>query len=142
MPNRDIIKSKVSAIGSYFEELMPFIEEAKKRIITIKDPKLYIIERLFLFVDAAIDINTHIIIHNKFESPDDYAGTFIILGKNKIIPNDLAINISGSVGLRNKMVHGYEKVGRQEMLDYITNGIGNYSEYMKYIDEYMNSFKE
>ena len=121
---------------------MPLIEEVKKGEITTKDQKVYVIESLFLLiVDAAIDINTHIISRNKLESPDDYAGTFTILGKNKIIPIELADKIFGSVGLRNKMIHGYESVKRQEMLDYITNGIGQYSEYMKCINKYVDSLK-
>lgn len=142
MPNKDVVKNKLSAMSTYFEELMPYIEDTKKGTITVKDPKVYIIERLFLLiVDAAIDINTHIITRNKFESPDDYEGTFTILGKNKIIPNKFALKISGSVGLRNRMTHGYEKVERQVMLDYIVNGIGMYSEYMKYINGYMDGLK-
>ncbi len=129
-------------MSSYLQELSPYIEEAKKGAITPEDQRIYIIERLFLLiVDAAIDVNTHIITRNKLESPEDYTGTFVILGKNKIIPHEFALKISGSVGLRNKMVHGYEKVQRQEMLNYIVNGIGTYSEYVKYINDYINSFK-
>lgn len=143
MPNKDVIKNKLSAMSSYFEELIPYIEEVKKGGITVEDPKVYIVERLFLLiVDAAIDINTHIITRNKFESPDDYVGTFTAMEKNKIISSELALKISGSIGLRNKMVHGYEKIGRQEMLDYITSGIGQYAEYMKYIDKYINNLKD
>mgnify|MGYP001600875647 CR=1 FL=1 len=62
MPNKDIIEGKLAAMSLYFEELMPLIEEVKKGEITTKDQKVYVIERLFLLiVDAAIDINTHII---------------------------------------------------------------------------------
>jgi uncharacterized protein YutE (UPF0331/DUF86 family) len=126
----------------YLSELMPYIEKARKGVITIESPELRGIERLFLLVvDAAIDINTHIITRNKFESPDDYQGTFGILAKHKVIPSELADKIQDSVGLRNMMTHGYEKVQKQKMFDDIVGGIDQYSEYMKAIANYIEKIK-
>src|SRR3989344_9634908 len=103
MPDTDVIKSKLGAMRDYLSELFPHIEKARQGIITIESPEIRIIERLFLLiVDAAIDVNTHIITRNKFESPDDYQGTFGILAKHKVIPLELADQIQESVGLRNK----------------------------------------
>lgn len=142
MPNHDVITSKLGAMRDYLFELLPYIEKARQGIITIESPELRIIERLFLLiVDAAIDINTHIITRNKFESPDDYQGTFGILAQHKVIPSELAEKIRESVGLRNIMTHGYEKVQRQKMFDDIVNGIGQYSAYMKAISDYVERIK-
>jgi len=142
MPNPDVITSKLGAMRDYLSELMPYIEKARKGVITIESPELRGIERLFLLVvDAAIDINTHIITRNKFESPDDYQGTFGILAKHKVIPSELADKIQDSVGLRNMMTHGYEKVQKQKMFDDIVGGIDQYSEYMKAIANYIEKIK-
>lgn len=138
MPNHDVISSKLGAMRDYLSELLPYIEKARQGFITIESPELRIIERLFLLVvDAAIDINTHIITRNKFESPDDYQGTFGILAQHKVIPSELAEKIRESVGLRNMMTHGYEKVQRQKMFNDIINGIDQYSTYMEAITNYM-----
>lgn len=138
MPNSDVIKSKLGAMRDYLSELLPYIEKAKQGLITIENPELRIIERLFLLiVDAAIDVNTHIITRNKFESPDDYQGTFSILAQHKVIPFELAEKIRESVGLRNMMTHGYEKVQRQKMFDDIVHEIDQYVAYMKAIAEYV-----
>lgn len=129
-------------MGSYMEELMPFIEKYRRGEMSLDNPEVHVIERLFqLLADAAIDINTHIITRGGLESPDDYEGTFRIVGKSKIIPYDLAERISNSVGLRNRMVHGYEKVQKKKMLDDISNGINQYTEYMRHISEYMEKQK-
>ncbi|MEK7213942.1 MAG: HepT-like ribonuclease domain-containing protein [Patescibacteria group bacterium] len=142
MPNNDIIASKLGAMRDYLSELLPYIEKARQGIISIESPELRIIERLFLLiVDAAIDINTHIITRNKFESPDDYQGTFATLAQHKVLPLQLADKIKESVGLRNMMTHGYEKVQRQKMFNDIINGIDQYSTYMKIIAEYMEKIK-
>ncbi len=143
MPNRDVIKSKLGAMRDYLSELMPYIEKARQGVISLESPELRIIERLFLLVvDAAIDVNTHIITRNKFESPDDYQGTFGVLAKHQIISFGLADKIQDSVGLRNVMTHGYEKVQRQKMFDDIVSGVNQYSEYMKVIEEYVEKLKK
>src|SRR3989338_5201189 len=100
MPDADIIKSKLAAMGVYLEKLAPFLEKYRSGTVAYDSPDVFVIERLFqLAVDAAIDINTHIITRGNLESADDYEGTFRVLGDNKIIPFDLGDKISGSVGL-------------------------------------------
>ena len=107
----DVVKSKLAAMGKYLERLLPYLERYKKGEIGLDNPDVFVVERLFqLTVDAAIDINTHIITRGNLEPADDYEGTFRILGKSGIIPFELGDKISGSVGLRNRMVHRYEKV--------------------------------
>ncbi len=138
MPNGDVIKSKLAAMSIYLDKLMPYLERYRKGEIALDHPDVFIIERLFqLIVDAAIDINTHIITRGNLEPADDYEGTFRTLGKNKVISFSLGDEIAGSVGLRNRMVHGYEKVQVKKMLDDISSGIGQYVEYMKQISEFM-----
>ncbi|MEK7621806.1 MAG: DUF86 domain-containing protein [Patescibacteria group bacterium] len=142
MPDKDIIKSKLAAISEYLPRLMSNLEVYRQGKLMLDDDRVFVIERLFqLIADAAIDINTHIIIQGKLESPDDYEGTFRILGQHKIIPLDFAEKISGSVGLRNRLVHGYEKVQRKIALDDISNGISQYVEYVKHIQEFVENKK-
>lgn len=133
MFSSEIIESKLAAIKKYLSVLEPLVPKVK-----VGSLEMYAIERLFqLIVDAAIDINTHIITRSNFHTPDDYQGTFAILQENKILPYDLADKISKSVGLRNLLVHGYEKVDKEEMLRHISNGIGQYIEYMKHINDFL-----
>jgi len=142
MLNIDIVKTKLAAMGNYIEKLLPYLEKYRKGEILLDSPDVFVVERLFqLTVDAAIDINTHIITRNNLESPDDYESTFKVLGKNQIIPLELGEKISGSVGLRNIMVHGYEMVQVKKMLDDISDGIGQYVEFMKSISEFVEKNK-
>ncbi|MBI2100806.1 MAG: DUF86 domain-containing protein [Candidatus Vogelbacteria bacterium] len=142
MPDKDIIKSKLAAMSEYLPQLMSHLETYRQGKLRLDDEKVFIIERLFqLIADAAIDINTHIITRGKLESPDDYEGTFQIIGKHHIIPPELAEKISGSIGLRNRMVHDYEKVQRKRALDDIAGGINQYVEYMRFINQYLEKIK-
>ena len=44
MPNPDVITSKLGAMRDYLSELMPYIEKARKGVITIESPELRGIE--------------------------------------------------------------------------------------------------
>lgn len=137
MPDKTIVTAKLSAMSEYYNELIPYLEKYRTGEIPLNDPRIFIVERLFqLIADSAIDINTHIMTRAKFEASDDYEGTFRIIAKHGIIPVPLAEQISGSVGLRNRMVHGYEHVQRKKMMDDIAGGIEQYVVYMKHINDF------
>ena len=54
-----------------------------------------------------------------------------------IMPSAFAEKISESVGLRNGIVHQYEKIETDRMLNDIRNNIGDYVEYVKYITAFI-----
>ncbi len=137
MIDKDLIKNKMYDIQGYYRELEPILKEESRSIIE-NVVKLRATERLFqLIVDAAIDINTHIISESDFQVPNDYQGTFVTLGDNKVLPMDFAGKIAPSVGLRNLIVHKYGKVDIKKMVDDIKNNISQYLEYLKHINKFL-----
>jgi len=138
MINKKLIESKLVDLKTYFEKLLPLLKE-DARLIIDDDLKLSTVERRFqLIVDTAIDINTHLIKESGLPTPDDYQSTFITLGENKILPMEFALKIAPSVGLRNLIVHKYGQVDLKKMIDDIKSEIGQYFDYLKYVDEYIN----
>lgn len=139
MIDSELIKSKMSDLQEYYEELTPFLREESRRIIEDKS-KLRNIERLFqLIADTAIDINTHIIAELNLHVPDDYQSTFMTLGEHKIFPMEFALTIAPSVGLRNMIVHRYGRVDIKKMVDDIKTNIGQYQEYARYISDFIKN---
>lgn len=137
MIDKDLIKNKMEDIQAYFKEMEPILKYESREIIE-DNLKIRAVERLFqLIVDTSIDINTHIITETDFNTPEDYQSTFIILGENKILPMNFAVKISPSVGLRNLIVHKYGKVDLKKMVDDIKNEIGQYLEYLKLVNEFI-----
>lgn len=53
-------------------------------------------------IEAAIDINSHLIVQTGNATPDDYYESFIKVGELKIISADLAEKLAPSAGLRNR----------------------------------------
>ena len=138
MIDRDLIRDKMSDLRECYEELTGVLREEARAIIE-DHLKLHTVERLFqLIVDTAVDINTHIIIESKFSVPNDYQSTFVVLGENRLLPMDFAVKIAPSVGLRNLVVHKYGRVDLKRMVDDIRSEIGEYKEYLEYIDTCLN----
>ena len=116
MLNKEFVREKLNLISDYYKDLEEILaiplQEIKKSSI-----RLYALERVFqLTVDEIVDINNHIIRHSGFNIPDDFQSTFIILAQNNVLPEDFASKIAHVVGLRNRLVHRYEKIDKQLFL--------------------------
>lgn len=141
MIDKELIKSKIGFILNYLEEIKPV--RKMETLDILRDVKtLRFMERNFqLIVDTALDINSHVIAEENFGIPDSYENTFIILGERKVLPADFAAKISKAVGLRNLMVHKYEKVDNKKMIDDFKNGISQFEEYVVFLDDFIEKIK-
>lgn len=136
-----VVQNKLSYIQKYLSELSPLLVPSTKEILARKT-EMHAVERLVqLIVDAAVDINTLIIEQEKFQSSEDYQGTFTILGEHGILPYELATSIAPSVGLRNALVHVYEKLDPERVVNDTKRNIDQYHQYVKHIFEYIERTK-
>lgn len=139
MLNKDLIKIKIRGIQEYILEAEPILSLPKDVIISNIE-KLRALERNFqLIVDAMLDINIHFIRELEFSSPGDLKNTFMILAEGKIISLDFAQKISPVVGLRNILVHGYEKVDRNLFIDSFQKNKQDFNNYLVFINSYLQS---
>ena len=89
-------------------------------------------------IEAAADINTHIIVQTGHTVPDDYYGTFIKVGELNIISTDLAEKLAPSAGLRNRLVHEYDLIDHSLVLEAVRMAEEFYSKYVKEIEDYIS----
>lgn len=137
MIDKEFIKSKIFFIKSYYDELEQILSfsdlEIKKDFI-----KLRAIERIIqLIVDEIIDINNHIIRYGSLEIPESFQSTFIVLAENNILPENFAKKIAPVVGLRNRLVHRYEKIDLDLLLSLVRKNKEDFIEYLKYIFDFI-----
>lgn len=88
-------------------------------------------------IEAAIDINTHIIVQTGNSVPDDYYESFIKMGSLNIISIDLAEKLAPSAGLRNRLVHEYDMLEHSLVLDAVRLAEDLYPVYVKEIEDYL-----
>jgi uncharacterized protein YutE (UPF0331/DUF86 family) len=137
MIDRRIVETKLSYIQTYYQELEGVLgysdQEIKSDIL-----RLRALERIIqLIVDEITDINNHIIRYAQLRVPEDFQSAFLILAENKILPEEFARRIAPVVGLRNRLVHRYEKVDVEMLLDMIRKSKGDFKNYIKHILEYL-----
>ncbi len=135
MPDQDedLIKRKVENILSYLEELKPlavlsyddFVGDVRNVRTAERD--------LQLIVDAAVDVNNHIIMARGAVPPKDYFESFIKLADLKIFPRDFAEKIAQSTGLRNRLVHAYESIDVPMLFEDLSDDMKDYQRYCELV---------
>ena len=132
---KSFIVKKLEELFGYLKEIDDFFALPDEEII--KDSgKLHIAERLLqLAVDTMIDVNQHFIRELNLEISEDFQGTFITLGENKILPLDFAKKIAPVVGLRNRVVHRYETLDKQHFIATFRKNRDDIKEYVKFVNK-------
>jgi uncharacterized protein YutE (UPF0331/DUF86 family) len=132
-----ILRRKLAAIVENLKALEPiarmtprqYLEDLYKRKAT---------ERLLQeLIEAAIDINTYIIVQTGHTVPDDYYESFIRAGAFGIISSDLAEKLAPSAGLRNRLVHEYNMLEHSVVLDAVRKAEDLYTEYVRQVEDYI-----
>ena len=137
MINSYLIREKLDLIRKYYQDLEEILKYPLKEI-KADFVKIYALERIFqLIVDEIIDINNHIIRNSNFEIPDDFQSTFLILSQNKVLPESFAKKIAPIVGLRNRLVHRYEKIDKNLFLKMLYKEKEDFKKYIKFIEKFL-----
>ena len=131
------IIDKLIKLEEYLTELIELKPNSFQKYLANKTGR-YATERLIqLVIDLALDIN-NIIIKNEGGYPaPDYYSSFIELVELKVLDENFAYNIAPSTGLRNRLVHEYEKINDRIVYDSIEKIYQHYVDYIKLIKKYI-----
>ncbi len=133
--DKNLLAKKLTLMDGYISELEPIIKLDEKSIKN-DSLKYHTAERLFqLLVDEMIDVNIHIIRAEVLPPPDDIQGTFAVLGKAGIFPEDFVLKISPIVGLRNAIVHRYEHVDLDRFVHELKRNFNDFKLYCTIVAE-------
>ena len=134
---QSFIVQKLGQMKEYLEEAKLILALPVEEILG-KPTNLRSLERLLqLIVDSALDINKHFIKELNLQISDDLQSTFIVLGENNILPNDFAQKIAPVVGLRNRLVHRYEKVDNKRFIADFEKNQQDFDNFINYISSYL-----
>lgn len=102
-----------------------------------------VVERLLeLIIQAAIDINKHIIIQGlRLKFPQESKESFIKLWENNILTEELANELSQSAGLRNILAHQYLEIDNSIVHESIAKALTQYPLYIHQITIYLDSLE-
>lgn len=87
-------------------------------------------------IGRMIDINFHLIVESGYSAPEDYFSSFKILGELKIIPLDLAKNLSRLAGLRNRLAHEYDTIDERKIYNELKKILKELPIYLKAVNKF------
>ena len=61
-------------------------------------------------VEAAVDVNLHLLRAGGHAAATDYYTSFTEAGRHELIPSSLANELAPAAGLRNRLVHEYDQI--------------------------------
>ncbi len=138
MIDKELVQKKVVQIIGYADEIRPLAKGMTVEEVLADNYKMHAAERLLqLIVDAMLDINTHIIKECHLGAPDDLTSTFVLLAEKGVLDKSFANAISGIVGMRNRLVHQYDKVSRRLFIELLQQNYVQFDEYLKQINAFV-----
>lgn len=135
----DLVQSKMAIMIENLNALEPIpqlsIEDYSSDIYKRKATERMLQE----IVEAAIDINYHIIVESNKQPPDNYYQSFIDLSAVGAITFQLANDLAPSAGLRNRIVHEYDFLDNKTVIKSVRNALRLYPKYIDAINEYLKT---
>ncbi|MBI1860124.1 MAG: DUF86 domain-containing protein [Deltaproteobacteria bacterium] len=107
----------------------PFSLEKLKKDIDLQDIVIINLERL---VQISVDIAMRVVSKRNFQpAPATMSQAFEALGRNGVLPEDLATRLQKAVGFRNLCVHEYDKINWEIVLTILTKHLDDYRQFGK-----------
>ena len=105
-----------------------------------RDTRNMVFHAMMVSIQSAIDVATNIIAKEHYEKPTTYRETFEILGKNGLVPENLAKELSALAGFRNVLVHIYWDLDIAQVYEVLQRDLGYLEEYMDIMQEHLSQF--
>jgi len=132
----NVIRRKLINLSEYIKELEPFLEYSYEQYISN-----YFIKRtgerlIQLIVENMVDVNSIIISEMNHAPSKDYYSSFEIIGELGVIPLNFATKLAPCTGMRNRLVHEYDKIQDKIVFDSIQKVIEMVNKYIEYINKH------
>jgi uncharacterized protein YutE (UPF0331/DUF86 family) len=133
-------------IESLFAELDNYITAIKKLTHLAEDEYLSDDKNIYsgryllqISIESCINISNHIVAREKLGIPKEYADTFKILNKNKIISGNLLEKLVLMTRFRNRVVHLYWDIDDKLVFEVMKNNYNDFLEFRKAILDYLKN---
>ena len=101
------ILSHLRELSASLEDWRRYQDISIEELQLDRDKRNMVLHAMLISTQSAIDIATYIIAEKGLRKPSTYRETFEILEEQRILPEDLANDLSDLAGFRNVLVHIY-----------------------------------
>ena len=134
----DLVNRRLAEIKQLLGELREIVELGLGRFLSdsyVRDAAKY---KLIVAIEAAISVCNHIVVRAVKEIPSSYSDCFIILGKRRIISQDLAEKLANMARFRNMLVHIYWKIDDKKVYEIMEKNILDLEGFIREVKEYVS----
>jgi uncharacterized protein YutE (UPF0331/DUF86 family) len=132
-----VVRRKLGHIIAALDALRPLarltFDEYRARLYERKAAERFLQEA----IEAALDINAHLLAEAGSLVPDDYYSGFLAMGELGILTSELARRLAPSAGLRNRLVHEYDTLDDARVLEAIATLLEQYPRYIQAIEAHL-----
>ncbi len=142
MLDKALVRQKLAFLLEHLDELGPLAE------ITFDEYQADVIKRhaaeklIELVVGYATDINQLVIEGASHAAPQSYYHSFTLMAELNVLPRDLATRLANTTGLRNRLVHLYEKLSHESVYYSLKPLLKNYRQYLVLINDYLRALPD
>ncbi|MBW2525766.1 MAG: DUF86 domain-containing protein [Deltaproteobacteria bacterium] len=137
--DHDILRRKLETIVADLRLLEP-IAELELDAYLAEPYRRKATERMLQeIVEAAVDINAHVLVQAGKGAPDDLFASFHGMAAAGVLAPELAASLAPSAGLRNRLVHEYDRIDDAIVLAAVGEALALYPQYVAAIEAYLSS---
>jgi uncharacterized protein YutE (UPF0331/DUF86 family) len=129
MVDETLILRKLAELEEYASQIEGFSAITTKKYREDWKSQRIIERTLQMMIETCADIAGHIISDQKFRIPDSYADTFRVLNENGIMADDLCKTMEKISKFRNVIVHHYDRVDAEIVVDILRYRIDDFKQY-------------
>lgn len=88
-------------------------------------------------VEAAVDVNLHVVRALGRDTPPDYYQSFLSAAEVGLIPGELGRSLAPSAGLRNRLVHEYDEIDDRLVLDAVAEARDHFRRFVGAVESFL-----
>jgi len=136
------VTRKLDVIQENLEDLENFQDLELEEFISNRHTQKIVERTLEIIFQAAIDTNEHILKEGFQIKIEEYREGFREMGKVKVLSESLATTLEESAGMKNVLIHFYDKVKPEIVYKAIKMTLHDYPMYQEQILNYLETLRE
>lgn len=133
----DVVRNKLAELTRTLDELASLGAVTEARLQAEAVVRAAVERFVTRLVDLAVDVNSHVAVAVLGRAPGDYRSSFSLADQAGIIDRDLAARLAPSVGMRNVVVHEYDRLDLGRLAAAIPAALADYREYVRQVAHFV-----
>ncbi len=134
MVNKEEIFHRLNEI----KQATDYLRKIKLEDLDSREKFLLCRYHLQIILEAMFTIGNQIIANKVFRKPASYKDILTVLYENKILKKELYSRLIPLVDLRNRLVHTYWKIPKEELIEIVRNELTYFEKFVRAILEYLD----